>query len=72
MKLQWVEYRDEGGHTFAALPYVIRAYGVGPSGQITYRLEGGGCDSRDTDVDRLKREAQREADRAALRARLGA
>ena len=35
------------------------------------RLEGGGLDSKDTDVNRLKREAERDAERAEFRKRLG-
>jgi hypothetical protein len=71
MKLTWDELKDESGTFYASMPFVIRAYGVGRGGEITYRLEGGGCDSKSPDVERLKDEAQIAADHAEFRKRLG-
>jgi hypothetical protein len=33
MKLTWREFRDETGHYWEALPFIIRSYGVGTHGE---------------------------------------
>ena len=71
MKLTWREFRDETGHYWESLPFIIRSFGVGRTGEITYRLEGPGIDSKSTDVQRLMTEAELESDRAEFRKRLG-
>jgi hypothetical protein len=67
MKLIWDELKDEHGHFWASIPFVIRTYGVDSHGQLTYRLEGPGVDSKSNDVELLKTVAQLEHDRAELR-----
>jgi hypothetical protein len=70
MKLSWDEFKDEAGHYWFAKPFIIRAFGVGSDGQLTYRLEGPGIDVKHTDVELLKTQAELEADRIAYRKRL--
>ena len=72
MRLQWDEFKDERGHYWTAIPFVIRSFGVGSNGQLTYRLEGPGVDVKHTDVELLKTQAELEADRIDFRKRLGA
>jgi hypothetical protein len=71
MKLTWDEFKDEHGHYWVSIPYVIRAFGVGSDGQLTYRLEGPGVDIKHRDVELLKTQAELEADRTEFRKRLG-
>lgn len=71
MRLKWTEFRDDQGHYWTSIPFIIRAYGVGCGGELTYRLEGPGIDSKSTDVQRLMTEAELEAERVAFRKKLG-
>jgi hypothetical protein len=71
MKLTWDELKDDQGTYWASMPYVIRTFGVTGSGELTYRLEGPGVDSKSDDVSSLMIEAQLDADRAAFRKALG-
>jgi hypothetical protein len=71
MRLDWREFKDETGHYWEAIPYIIRSFGVGTGGVITYRLEGPGVDIKSTDVGLLKTQAELEAERSARRKKLG-
>jgi hypothetical protein len=71
--MSWEESRDEQGHLWVSLPFVIRAFAVNDQGQTVYRLEGPGVveDSRSTDVEWLKIEAELVRERTEFRKSLG-